>query len=44
MSDELYTIAELDQMILLALQLGFMDDVKHWRAERARLLAKETTR
>lgn len=44
MSTELYTIAQLDQMILLALQLGFMDDVEHWRAERARLIAKEATR
>lgn len=38
---ELFTVAQLDQMILLALRLGFMDDVKHWRAERARLVASQ---
>ena len=32
-----YTIPQLDRMILLALQLGYHDDVRHWREVRATL-------
>ncbi len=32
-----YTIAQLDEMIRLARQLGFSDDVAHWEAEKAKL-------
>lgn len=35
---ELYTLAQLNQMILLAMQLGYKDDVAHWKAERERVL------
>ena len=35
MSD--YTIAQLDELIRLAKQLGFWDDVVHWEAERRRI-------
>lgn len=35
---EIYMIAEVDHLILFALRLGFMDDVKHWREVRARLV------
>jgi hypothetical protein len=39
---EIYSIAEVDHLILFALRLGFMDDVKHWREVRARLVAGST--
>lgn len=35
-----YTIAQLDRMILIAIELGFHDDVAHWKAERERLIAE----
>lgn len=34
-----YTLAELNQLILLAQRLGYQDDVDHWTAVRARCLA-----
>ena len=32
-----YTIPQLDNMITLAAQLGFWDDVAHWTAVRAEM-------
>ncbi|WP_276309357.1 hypothetical protein [Cryobacterium aureum] len=32
-----YTIPQLDRMITLATQLGFCDDVEHWKAVRAEM-------
>ena len=37
MSD--YELNRLSRMILLAQQLGYADDVAHWKAERERLVA-----
>ena len=30
-------IARINQMMLLALQLGFHDEVRHWKKERQKL-------
>jgi hypothetical protein len=43
-TDEPYTVPQLDKLILLALELGFADDVDHWKAMRARVIAAERTR
>lgn len=37
---ETFTVAQLDKLIDLAVELRFWDDVKHWREMRARLLAE----
>ena len=34
-----FTLAQLDRLIVLTAELGFWDDVQHWRAERAALVA-----
>lgn len=38
-----YTIAQLNQMILLAMRLGFHDDVAHWKAERERIIKEKNS-
>lgn len=35
----MFTIAQLDQMIIAAMRLGYQDDVDRWKAERAKLKA-----
>ncbi|WP_290473903.1 hypothetical protein [Leifsonia sp. 71-9] len=40
----LWTIPELDALIVSARKLGFWDDVAFFTAERARLLGQEVTR
>ena len=35
----MFTIAQLDRMIITAMRLGYEDDVYHWQAERAKLKA-----
>lgn len=32
-----YTVAQLDELIRLAKQLGFQDDVAHWEAEKRQI-------
>lgn len=38
-----YTAKQYDELIRLAEQLGFADDVAHWKAEKARLQEQEQT-
>ena len=33
-------IAHIDQLLLGALRLGFHEDIRHWKAERQKLVAR----
>jgi hypothetical protein len=36
MTAEMYTVAQMRHLLSLAEELGFWDDVQHWKAEIAR--------